>query len=286
MAERQLLELFSQRLINLEQNLEIIERGYRQGINAALDVYLTRDTVERERARVAEQRQRLREAIIGLQVFVARYPDGDLDIQIDLPVLDSPIPAGLPSELLTRRPDVQQAWLALLAADAGLAVAHKQRFPRIGLVASTSDVSEQLTDLLNGSTLAWSLLGNVAQPVFNAGRLAAAEAQARARVAQAEERYLDRLFVSFSEVENAISRQTSLADRYRALLESEKSAVAAYSLSFEQYQRGLVTYTTVLESQRRAFDAQTTVLDLRNQLLQNRIGLHLALGGAFAATAP
>ena len=277
----QLLALFRDRLSNLKVDMDIIERAYNQGLNTALDVYLTRATVDQERARIAQQEQLLSENRVALQLLLADYPDGELQVNKTLPVIESSIPTGLPSELVSRRPDLQQAWMNLLASDAGLALAHKQRFPRISLVAAGSDVSNEMGGLLNGSTLAWSLLGNLTQPLFNAGRLKAQEEQARTRVVQAENQYLDKLYFAFSEVENAISRNASLEEQYQATLASEKNAVAGLTLAFEQYQRGLVTYTTVLESQRRAFDAQSSVVDLRNQLLQNRITLYLALGGNF-----
>ena len=82
-------------------------------------------------------------------------------------------------------------------------------------------------------------------------------------------------------MENALSRNRSLQTRYRVTLAAEKNAVTGLTLAFEQYQRGLVPYTTVLEAQRRAFDIQSAVIELRNQLLQNRITLYLALGGDF-----
>ena len=212
---------------------------------------------------------------------MAEYPDGAIETGDNLPMLTEPIPAGLPSELVSRRPDLQQAWYSLLAADVGLAIAHKQRFPRISLAASASDASNELSQLLDGSPPAWSLLGNLSQPIFNAGRLKAEEERARSQVVQAEKQYLELLYQAFSEVENTISRQTALREQYQATLEAEKHATSAFELAFEQYQRGLVTYTTVLESQRRAFDAQSSVIELRNQLLQNRINLYLALGGNF-----
>jgi outer membrane protein, multidrug efflux system len=280
----QLLTLFRQRFSNLQVDVDIIERAYRQGLNSSLDVYLTRTTVEQERARVARQEQLLSENMIALQLLLAAYPDGKVDNSKTLSVIDLPVPLGLPSELVSRRPDLQQAWMNLLAADSGLALAHKQRFPRISLTAASSDVSSELGNLLNGSALAWSLLGNLTQPLFNAGRLKAQEEQARTRVVQLEKQYLDKLYQALSEVENAISRDVSLKAQYSATLATEENAVAALTLAFEQYQRGLVTYTTVLESQRRAFDAQSTVIDLRNQLLQNRISLYLALGGNFEAS--
>ena len=280
-SAEQLLKLFRERLANLDVDMDIIERAYRQGLNTALDVYLTRSTVEQERSRIAQQEQRLRENRTALQVLMAVYPDGNVESDEGLPLLEDQIPAGLPSELLSRRPDLQQAWWSLLAADVGLAIAHKQRFPRISLAASASDASNELGQLLDGSAPAWSLLGNLAQPLFNAGRLKAEEERARSQVVQAEKRYLELLYQAFAEVENTISRQAALQDQYDATLEADRHSSAAFELAFEQYQRGLVSYTTVLESQRRAFDAQSAVIDLRNQLLQNRINLYLALGGNF-----
>ena len=96
-----------------------------------------------------------------------------------------------------------------------------------------------------------------------------------------EQQYLDLVFRAFADVENAISRSVSLKERYESFVEAEANSAAALDLALEQYQRGLVTYTTVLESQRQAFDAEAQVVQLKNQRLQNRIGLFLSLGGEF-----
>ena len=198
-----------------------------------------------------------------------------------LPVMNDPIPAGLPSELLTRRADVQEAWLNLLSADANLAATHKARFPSLSLVGSTGLTSVAFGDLLDEGLSVWSIAGNVTQPLFNSGRLAALEEQALAQVRQAEQQYLDLVFRAFADVENALSRSVSLRERYESFLDAESNSAAALALALEQYQRGLVPYTTVLESQRQAFDAEATVVQLKNLLLQNRISLYLALGGEF-----
>ena len=278
----ELLGLLRERLANLEEDLDIIESAYNQGLTGALDVYLARTNADQERARIAAQEQTLSESRVALQLLLGAYPDGNLETDARLPLIEAPVPAGLPSELITRRPDLQQAWANLLASDAAVAIAHKQRFPRLVLVASGGDVSDDLGSLLNGTPLAWSILGNLTQPLFNAGRLKAQEQQARARLVQAEQQYLDSLYQAFSEVENALSRSRSLQTRYRVILDAEQNAVAGLALAFEQYRRGLVPYTTVLEAQRRAFDIQSGIIELRNQLLQNRINLYLALGGDFA----
>jgi len=282
MEARQLLEVAKRRLDNTSQSREIVASGYRQGLNDALDLYLARNQVERQEANYAQQEQLLRESIADLQLSLARYPDGRMEIQSELPVIADPIPVGLPSELIMRRADVQESWLNLLAADAQLAANHKARFPSLTLVAGANLTSISFANLFDGDTTGWSIAGGLTQPLFNAGRLEALEEQAFAQVQLAEQQYLDLVFRAFADVENSISRAESLQERYTSFLEAEKNSSTALALALEQYQRGLVTYTTVLESQRQAFDAEATVVQLRNQLLQNRITLYQALGGDFS----
>jgi NodT family efflux transporter outer membrane factor (OMF) lipoprotein len=282
MEAQQLLEVARRRLDNAIESHDIVASGYRQGLNDALDLYLARNQVERQQANYAQQEQTVTETIADLQLSLARYPDGRLEMPGMLPVLNKPIPSGLPSELLTRRSDLQEAWLNLLAADADLAAAHKARFPSLSLVGSAGVASAEFSNLLDTDLSVWSIAGSVTQPLFNAGQLEAFEEQAVARVRQAEQQYLDLVFRAFADVENAISRSASLRERYESFLDAETNSSAALDLALEQYQRGLVPYTTVLESQRQAFDAETTVVELRNLLLQNRISLYLALGGEFA----
>jgi multidrug efflux system outer membrane protein len=279
---KQLLDVAERRRDNAMQSMEIVQGGYSQGLNEALDLYLARNTVEREEANYAQAEQNYAEAVSALQLALARYPDGRMELPDELPVIEEPIPAGLPSELLTRRPDLQEAWLNLVAADADLASAHKARFPSLALSANYGLVTAELNDLLEGDGTAWTLAGNITQPIFQAGRLKAQEEQALARVQFAEQQYLDLLFRAFSEVENAISRTASLEERYQSFLEAEKNSRAALALALQQYQRGLVSYTTVLESQRQAYDAVTQVVQLKKLRLQNRLGLFLALGGEYS----
>ena len=260
-SAQQLLDLYKRREENAKQNLDIIESGYRQGINEALDVYLARNELNNERSRIATQSASLSSN--------------------DLPVINTEIPLGIPSELITRKPALLASWYELLATDASLAYAHKQRFPSLNLTASLSDSTDRVSDLFSPSSLAWSLLGSISAPIFEGGRLQANEEIARLNTQKQEQQYLQTLYDAFADVENAISQQQSLKAQYTSTLEAQKNALAAEQLSFEQYQSGLVTYTTVLDAQDRSFDAQSSLIQIKNQLIANRINLHVALGGDF-----
>ncbi|MCV6589065.1 MAG: efflux transporter outer membrane subunit [Marinobacterium sp.] len=276
---QQLLALYQQRRANLQQNLELIQARYQQGLSSALDIYLARNNVHSEDARISAQQQTVLSARRTLEQLLGDYPAGLLRAEMKMPLLDSAIPAGLPADLIRRRPDLQSRWLQLMSADAALAAAHKNRFPSLNLTASLGRSSSELSDLLSGGSLAWSLGSSLAQTLLDGGRKEASEALQLARRNQLEQQYLEALYQAFEQVENLLSNHQALQQQYQAYLEARSNADAAETLAFEQYQKGLANYTTVLESQRQAFDARTSVINLRGQLLQNRISLHQALAG-------
>lgn len=299
-----LVDLYQQRAENTKQNLAIIESGYQQGLNRALDVYLTRNEVNNELSRASEQKSKKLQAIRKLELLLGQYPEGSLAVNTDvktnvktsaktnaktsdgdqLPFLQSSIPLGLPAELISRKPSLRASWYQLFAKDAALAYAHKQRFPSLSLTASLNNKGSNVSNFLSASSLGWSLLGNLTAPIFNAGKLAANEEKARLVLKQSEQSYLDTLYGAFAGVENAVTREASLKQRYQIMLKARDNAIAAQTLSFEQYQSGLVDYITVLDAQSRSYTAQSTVIQIKHQLIVNRIKLHVALGGDFSST--
>lgn len=279
-----LLALYEQKAANARQNLEIIEAGYQAGLNEALDVYLIRNELNNALTQVSAQEVEKIKQVRVLERLVGKYPSGNLVVDAALPTIKQSIPVGLPSELISRKPQLKSSWYKLLAKDAGLAYAHKQRFPGLNLSADVSDSATDIGDLLSSSSLAWSLLGSISAPIFNAGRLEANEEKVRAELKQTEQTYLDALYAAFSDVENALSTESSLQQRYQTMVAAQENARLAATLSFEQYQSGLVTYTTVLDAQSRWFDAQANLINIQNQLIENRINLHFSLGGDFTTS--
>ena len=276
-----LVNLYQERAANLLNNLDIINASYKLGLTAALDVYLAQNELNSEQARVDAQQQVVLERQRDLELLVANYPKGRLvkNTRFELPTFAKQALSELPASVLTNNFELQSSWLSLLAADAGVAVAHKQRFPSLRLTASGGDISDELGNLLSGNPLAWSISGAITAPLFNAGRLKSLEQQARLQVKAQEQAYLDQVYSKFADIENQISNHTALTKQLNHIQQAKDNAIAAEDLSFDQYLKGLVNYTTVLEAQRRAFDAQTNLVEITHQIIQNRIAMLTSIGG-------
>lgn len=275
---QQRVQLFEVRLQNLEKNLAIIESGYRSGLNPALEVYLARNDVERERTQLVQQRQVLSDARRDLARALGQYPDNDrtaTGIFPDTRPLNAP---ELPARLLTDRPDIQAAWLRVLQQNAELAIAHKARFPSLTLGARANRFTSEFSEL-GGADIAWSVGASLLQPLLSAGRLKSAESINRLRLEQTEQFYIETVYRAFQEVESALERQYRLESQLTHTQQASDNALQAEKLAFDQYLRGIAVYTTVLEAQRRAVDAQTQLISLQRQIIENRIVLHSAVVG-------
>ncbi|MEL7311335.1 MAG: efflux transporter outer membrane subunit [Pseudomonadota bacterium] len=281
LAEAAALEAVAEEQVKIAKAaLDVVDRGYQAGLNESLDVYLAQTTVAQTEDVLATRIQNKKIAAANLELLGASYPGGEANAP-QLPNLESAAAIGVPSDLLTRRPDLQIAWLNLLSADASLAVAQRQRFPSIVLSAQLNDIGNNLPEAADGGPLGWSFVTRLTQPLFDAGALKANARRAAARAQELELTYLDAVNNAFAEVENAISNADALAQRFTAAQRNIESSENALTRSIESYRLGLVDYTSVLESQQRAFDAQSNLVQIRAALLVNRINLYEALGGPF-----
>ncbi len=276
---QQIVAMGTERLENLGKNLNIIESGYRSGLNSALEVYLARNDVEAERSSLVNARQLLSDARRDLTLLLGEYPDNQYLAQAQFPDAAAVIPPSTPSEILMRRPDLQTAWLNLLSQNSELAVAHKARFPSLRLTASTGQSSDDLSSLLDQGNPAWNIGASLIQPLLASGTLKAAEDTARLQLEQAELQYTQAVYQAFKEVESTLERQQTLEAQYAHTLQSRDNALIAEKLSFDQYLKGLVSYTTVLDAQNRALDAEVNLIGLKRQIFVNKIQLQQALAG-------
>ncbi|MDN2659502.1 efflux transporter outer membrane subunit [Neptunomonas sp. CHC150] len=279
LQEAQLLvDLYKERSQSLQSDLEVIESGYLNGLYEALDLYLARNDANAQVAALAEQEQVLKETQRSLEQLLGRYPDAAIGADEALPLIPMMSDVPLPASIIKQRPDLQANWLTLLATDQALAAAHRARFPSLTLTGSYGGSSDALSNLVS-SNLAWSVGASLAATIFDAGQREANQSIKASQRREQEQVYLDAVYTAFTEVENALTAESSLRKQYTLYIEAQDNAKQAESLSFERYQRGLEDYNTVLEAQRRSLDAQTNILSLRRALLQNRVDLMVALGG-------
>ena len=277
------LQIAIESLETFESNLEIIAENFKRGIARALDLHLMRANVASSQSGY-EQRLRARESDKrSLEILLGRYPANEISIAAEFPQIKKTIPVGLPDELLNRRPDVRAAERRLAADSVGVKIAKKAMLPGINLNGSFGTSTGAPDLLFDESFKVWSYGYNISLPIFQGGRLRAAEDRVTAVYKQSLANYAQTVLVAFDEVETALSDEGSLFRDEEALRVTVDEYDAAVDLAWEQYNRGLVDIITVLDSQRRAFNAERTLIIISNQRIQSRIGLYLALGGGFAA---
>lgn len=269
----------------IESTAERTKTRYERGIGSSLDYRLALANVQQANAMVEVWRGAMAAARRRVEVLLGRYPEGKLSGLDALPAMPGAVPAGLPSELLERRPDIVSRQFRLLSSDARITQVRADLFPRISLTASGGTTSEELTGLIDTSARVWSLGGNLAAPLFNSGRLKAVVEQARGQAKLAMLEYQKTVLLAFGEVERSLSIEGHLRERESRIAAAIVESEAALKLAEERYSQGLEPFLVVIEAQRRLLDSRRERVSVRRQQLDNRVDLHLALGGNFDSQA-
>lgn len=253
------------------------------GAGTAAQVRLTESERETRRAALAERQQERSRVLRQLEILLGKYPSGSLAAGARLPDFPGATPAGLPSELLQRRPDI-------LAAERGLASSGRRvterklaRFPSLSLTGSAGTTSESLYDVVRSDSGVWAIGGSLTQPIFQGGRISGgideAEAEDREREAVLRKVVLD----AFGEVEQALVAESFLAERERAAKRAAALADEAAERAGEEYSAGTGDVLTLIDATQRQIDSASQYAAIRRLRLENRVNLHLALGGDFKA---
>lgn len=276
------LDLAQKRLGSFQSTSNLIEENYERGLRSALDVYLSRTDVQRQISSLADSKFNYIQALRALKTLLGEYPDALMEFNVNLPELRTSVPTGLPAELLTRRPDVKASKLNYEAQIANAKAAHRDRLPSLNFTGSIGESRDTFNSVFDSDNMARRIIASLTQPIFAAGALKAQEQRAYNDAEIAYANMLKTTLNAFEEVENSLTRESVLIEQHTAIKEAVKLAQGGLDLALDRYQSGIENYTTVLQSQRSLFDSLSNELNLRNALLQNRIGLHLALGGDFA----
>lgn len=260
--------------------VNLVQGRFNKGLTRGLDLRLVLTDLANAEAQLAQTQNDVQ--ILGrrLQILLGRYPDDHLELKKTLPQPPSTLLTGLPSELLTRRPDVMAAFKRLCAMDARLESAEKALFPRITLTAAGGTSSPALTELIDPRAVAWNVVSGLMQPIFTGGRLQADVRLNAAKVQDLFNQYQSVSLNAFREVEQALAAESRLRGQEKVLQEAVEQTKASRKLAVYSYQQGLIEILTLLDSFRSTLNTQSAHLKIQRQLLNNRISLYLALGGA------
>ena len=281
------IQITEQSLENYQDSVTFVERRYRRGLSSILDLRQARRTLAQAQANLPLLRQELGATQQALAVLLGQYPETqpprkqpeDYYRQLE------PVPPGLPSELLMRRPDIRAAEARLKALNAQVGIRKASRFPSITLTGSYGYSSSALGSLFQPDTV-WSMAAGILQPLFDAGKLKAGQRAAEARYSQGMAEYTKTVLRAFSEVEKALLTRKEQVERREEVMNFLVEARATQRVAEARYVRGLVDYLTVLNAQQTRFRAEDDLVLVDFAILSNRVTLHRALGGGWAKLPP
>lgn len=281
--QRQLAENMvasSSKLVDLAGQREKVGKG------DGYDTALARANVETYRDTVEQFRLAREQALRSLEALLGRYPAADVDVAAKLARMPPAVPAGLPSELLERRPDVIAADRRVAASFHLVQEAKAARLPRISLTASVNDISSELFVLKNSDSPVWSGGASLLQPVFSGGAL-----KQQVSIRTAEQKLAVAQFGqvgarAFGEVEGALSAEFAARRRQAVLSRAVAENQKALDLAAVRYRVGSADLRGVQQQQLAMYGSTTSLVRVETELLVQRVNLHLALGGGFSGATP
>ena len=279
----QRLQISVRTLETRQDSLKIIQARFDKGTVPELDVYQAQIEVAVAETAIASFQRQIVQTENALRILLGRNPGpvkrGDELVGQRFP---RAVPAGLPSELLQRRPDVVQAEANLMAATATVGVAEALRYPSISLTGAFGAESTDLSDLNSGDAETWGFGANILAPIFNSGQLKAQAEAARERAKQALLAYEGTLQQSFREVEDALVAVRTYNVENDAQTRSGNAARNAARLSRARYDGGVVDYLEVLDTERTLFDAELAQSETLQLYYNAIVRLYGALGGGWS----
>lgn len=279
-AAAEQLALAERSLAGREQAHALARQRFEAGVSSELELRQSETLVasaEVAVATLARQRAQARHAL----TLLAGAPLGELPEPTPLHEqrLVTDIPAGLPSEVLTRRPDIRAAEHRLRAANADIGAARAAFFPRIALTGSVGTASSELTGLFGGGTGIWSFVPQLVQPIFAWGRNRANLDVAEVRKDLAVVAYERAVQVAFREVADALVARATFDDQVAAQERLRDAQAERLRLAEQRYDNGVASFLEVLDAERALFDAEQALVRARQLRLANAIDLYRSLGG-------
>jgi multidrug efflux system outer membrane protein len=283
---------FAEQLALARSTLEGRQTGYNLakqrfdvGASSALDLRLSETLVLSARVALATLDRQRAQAENALTLLVGKPLEGlPPPLSLDEQNIVTDIPAGLPSDLLERRPDIRAAEQRLLSSNANIGAARAAFFPRISLTAGIGTASNDLSGLFGAGSKSWSFLPQLVLPIFDAGRNSASLDLAEVRKNLAVTDYERTIQVAFREVSDALVARGSLDEQIEAQRLTQVANQDRLNLADLRYKNGVASSLDVLDAQRELFSAQQSLVQARLLRLTNSIDLYRALGGGLKET--
>ena len=263
----------------LEETARIVNVQYENGLASSQDRALTKSDLATAKDTLTATAGAKRDAIRALEILLGRYPAADLEVRDALPEAPPPPPAGVPSEILERRPDIISAERNVAAAFNALDSAKAAKMPAVSLTSNIGGSSGSLANLLDPANIAWTVAGNLVAPLFDGGARQSQVEISNAEQKQAVAAYGQTALEAFGEVETALDQGVVLKERTTSLAEAAKEAREAYRVARLRYDEGETDLIDVLSIQQRVFAADSSLVSIERLLLEQRVSLNLALGG-------
>ena len=283
LADDELLAVTKQALTTREESLKLSKLRFDNGATSELDHRQTESLLEAARVSLAQlTRQRaLDENALALLLGGPLPADLPPATAFAARAAGPDLPAGLPSDVLMRRPDVRQAEQTLIAANANIGAARAAFFPRITLTGSAGLASSELTGLFKSGALAWSFAPQLLLPIFDAGRNQAHLDLAQVNRDIAVVQYEKAVQTAFREVADAIAGRATLGEQLRAQQAQANAEAVRFKLADLRYRVGASSYLDVLDAQRSLLNAQQAVVQVHALQVQNQVALYRVLGGGW-----
>jgi multidrug efflux system outer membrane protein len=265
-----------------EDVLGILRARLAAGDASALDVSQQETVVAGLRAQIPPLEQQLRQFVDALAILVGKLPE-QVDVAPNTLTAMS-IPAvgpGLPSQLLVRRPDVQEAEAQLVAANFNVKAARAAFFPSITLTGQAGFESTALSSLFSPASALYSLTAGVTQPIFEGGLLEGTEEQQKARYDELVADYRKAVISAFGDVENALIAMQQTTEQEKLEEDAVATAERSYQISVAQLGAGIIDLQTVLNTQTALYQAETLLAQVRLTRIQAIVTLFQALGGGW-----
>lgn len=277
------LEIARHTFESWQESVRIAQARLKEGVIAKLDFDQFRSERANAAARVAELERQMVQKENQLSVLLGTNPGRILrGHSLTEQVLPPAVPAGLPSELLQRRPDLVQAEQSLAASTARIGMAKADRFPKLSITGLLGVASPHLSRLVANET-AFGVVGpSIAAPLLNAQILGFQQRAAEAQARQALDQYEQSLLIAFREVEDALVAVRTSKEQRDAQAEQVESLRSALQLATLRYQSGLANYLDVLIAQRNLFDAELSLTSTHRLHLVSVVQLYKALGGGWS----